>query len=87
MPTGSIIEWIVGRTNSRQVGRGNVYTGRHSGRSCSRLPQLPFASSVQVVRRRPALPDRSRSRAYATQLPLGLSSFHSKLLLGRWNGT
>jgi len=87
MPTGSIIEWTIGGTDSRQVGRGNVYTGRHLSRSCSRLPQLPFASSVQMVRRCSPLPDRSRSRAHATQLPLGLPSFHPKFLLGRWNGT
>jgi hypothetical protein len=85
--TGRPVEWIIGGTDSRQMGCGDIYASRHLDRSPSLMSQLPFASSVPMVRRRPPLPDRSRSRTYAAQFPLGLPSFHSKLLLGRWNGT
>ena len=81
------VEWIIGRTDCGQMGSGNVYASRHPRRSSSRLPQLALASSVPMVRCRPPLPNRGRSRAYAAQFPPGLPSFHPKLLLGRWNGT
>jgi len=87
MSTGSLVEWIIGGTNSRQVGSGNIYASGHPRRASSRLPQLALASSVPMVRCRPPLPNRSCSWAYAAQLPLGLPSFHKELLLGRWDGT